>query len=163
VAPETLAALREALAGELAQVGRRRAERGGARRVAAIVAALDRDAGERVLAEMAQRAPDAASEVRAQLFTFEDLTRLSTRSLGVLLRAADAGDLRLALRGANEGLRAQLFAAMSPRAAAQLEDDVAHAPKRRRDEIEAAQRRLADLAQKLAAEGQLDLGDEDAA
>jgi flagellar motor switch protein FliG len=160
VAPETIADLREALTAELARAGRRGMERGGARNVAAIVAALGADAGERVLTEMASRAEGTANAVREQLFRFEDLKRMSGPSLGVLLRAVDGADLRLAMRNASDTLRAQLFAAISPRAAAQLEDDLESAPKRRREDIEAAQRRITALAQRLASEGRLDLGTE---
>ena len=127
----------------------------GARSVAAILNSLPQGQAAEALAAIEARDPDLAAQVRALLFTFEDLRGLDMRSLREILREASHADLVPALRAASPELRDKLFSVLTRRGAETLRDDIeAHGPVRL-TEAEAAQQRLVDLARRLEGEGRV--------
>ena len=65
-----------------------------------------------------------ALSIRNLMFTFEDLVTIPPASMREIVAAADKRQLALALRGAQEDLRAHVFSAMSSRAADMLKEDM---------------------------------------
>lgn len=124
---------------------------------AAIVNELPSDEGDELLGSIAEHDEQAAARIREAMFTFEDLQRISTRELSVLLRAIQSDVLVVALQTATPELRDHFFASLSQRAAATLRDDLAAASPKRLSEVEAAQREVVETAMRLAAEGKLTL------
>jgi len=131
---------------------------GGVDAVAEILNAVGKTAEEAIL-----EAIDASDEVfgaaiREGMFKFENLLEVDGRSLQRLLRELGGDLLVLALKGASAGLHAKLLANMSKNAAALLEDDLAAKGPVRLSEVEAAQREILDVAKRLDAEGEIQLG-----
>jgi flagellar motor switch protein FliG len=124
---------------------------------AAIVNELSSEAGDDLLGKIAERDETIASRIREALFTFEDLLRIASRELGVMMRAVQSETLVTALQTATAELRDHLLASLSQRASATLRDDLAAASPKRLSEVEAAQREIVDAAMKLASEGKLTL------
>lgn len=94
-----------------------------------------------------------ASEIAAQQFVFADLLGLGIKDMQLVLREADPETLAVALKGADEALRALVFSAMSSRAASQLQDDLAERGPMKRSEVEAAQLELCALVRRLGDSG----------
>lgn len=94
-----------------------------------------------------------ASEIAAQQFVFADLLALGIKDMQLVLREADAQTLAVALKGADEALRALVFSAMSSRAASQLQDDLAERGPMKRSEVEAAQTEICALVRRLGDSG----------
>jgi flagellar motor switch protein FliG len=69
------------------------------------------------------------------------------------LREADPQALAVALKGANEELKALVFSAMSSRAASQLQDDLAERGPMKRAEVDAAQAEICVLVRRLGESG----------
>ncbi|MEW5738113.1 MAG: flagellar motor switch protein FliG [Myxococcota bacterium] len=156
VAPEVLREVRSALTSELQAVvaeGMRRVDGKGAalevlRRASAaqqaeVIGAIEKDD------------PNLAADLRAKLFTFDDLTRLTDRDIQTLLKDADPNQLPLALKGASEELRAKLFKNMSTRAAQMLQDDIAAMGPVKLSVVEQAQQSMTRLAMELAEKGKI--------
>jgi flagellar motor switch protein FliG len=122
---------------------------------AAIVNELSSEAGDNLLASIAQRDEQAATRIREAMFTFEDLQRIATREMGNLLRAVQSETLVTALQTATPELREHFLASLSQRAASTLRDDLSAAPPKRVSEVEAAQREIVEAAMRLASEGKL--------
>jgi flagellar motor switch protein FliG len=72
-----------------------------------------------------------------------------------LVREVEPETLVVALKGASEALRDQFFAAMSQRAAAQVQDDLAALGPLKRADVDAAQFAVAAVVRRLADAGTL--------
>src|SRR6201987_143216 len=91
------------------------------------------------------------------MFTFDDLIKLDSASAQTLMRNVEKAKLAVALKGANEEVRAFFLGNMSSRAGKMLLDDMgAMGPVRLRD-VDEAQALLVKLAQELAAQGEITL------
>ncbi len=120
---------------------------------------LDRAAEARILGALEERNRESAEKIRALMFTFDDLQRLDSQGIQVLLRAVPKDKLVLALKGASEPLREMFFRNLSERASKLLKDDlVALGPVRLRD-VDEAQATIVALAKDLAAQGQIQMAD----
>ncbi len=120
---------------------------------------LDRAAESRFVTGLEERSRESADKIKALMFTFEDLQRLTPAALQVLMRAIDKDKLPLALKGASERLREMFFANLSERAGKMLRDDIdALGPIKLRD-VDAAQAAVVVSAKELAASGQIEIGE----
>jgi flagellar motor switch protein FliG len=120
---------------------------------------LDRAAESRILAALEERSRESAEKIRALMFTFDDLQRLDSAGIQVLLRAVPKDKLVLALKGASEPLRDMFFRNLSERASKLLKDDLSGlGPVRLRD-VDEAQATIVAQAKDLAAQGQIQLAD----
>lgn len=95
---------------------------------------------------------DAIAE---QLFVFTDLLRMAGRDLQAAVREADPELLVVALKGADPALSTHVLAAMSQRAAAQIEDELADRGPLKREEVAAAQVAIAAGVRRLAERGEI--------
>ena len=107
----------------------------------------------RLLDALRLRNPALAESIAQNLFVFADLARLDSRAMQTVVREIDPETLVVALKGADAGLRAQVFAAMSQRAAAQIEDDLAGRGPVKRADVDAAQAEIAGAVRRLADAG----------
>ena len=62
--------------------------------------------------------------IRNLMFTFEDLITVPPATIREIVSGVDKRQLALALRGANDELRAQIFKSMSSRAVEMLKEDM---------------------------------------
>src|SRR5215471_6080903 len=98
---------------------------------------------------------EVIERIKNLMFTFDDLVKLDNGSAQTLMRHIDKDKLAIALKGANETVRAFLLQNMSSRAAKMLLDDMqALGPVRLRD-VDEAQGLLVNLAKDLAAKGEI--------
>jgi flagellar motor switch protein FliG len=119
---------------------------------------LDRQSETRFLGALEERNREAAERIKALMFTFDDLSRLSTQSIQVLLRSVDKEKLPLALKGASERLREMFFKSLSERAGKMLMEDIsALGPVKLRD-VDEAQAAIVLVAKELAQSGDIELG-----
>ncbi len=101
--------------------------------------------------------PGLAAELESQQFIFEDLLGLSQKDMQLVLREVDPGLLAVALKGASPALKGFIFGAMSKRAAAQLQDELAERGPMKRSEVDTAQRDLCRIVRRLGDAGALTL------
>ena len=119
---------------------------------------LDRAAEGRFLTSLEERNRESAERIKALMFTFDDLQRLTSAAMQVLMRNVDKEKLPLALKGASEKLRAMFFSALSERAGKMLKDDIdALGPVKLRD-VDDAQAAIVLTAKDLATKGEIDIG-----
>ncbi len=108
-----------------------------------------------LLAALAERDAGLAGRIAEQLVTFSDLLKIDTRGMQLIVREVDTDVLAVALKGADAATRAHVFAAMSSRAAAQLQDDLAARGPMKREEVDAAQAQVAAIVRQLGEAGVL--------
>ncbi|KPF77577.1 hypothetical protein IP88_05910 [alpha proteobacterium AAP81b] len=97
--------------------------------------------------------PALAEEVAAQQFVFADIMALGPKDMQLVLREADPALLPVALKGADADILARVFASMSSRAAAQLQDELAERGPLKRADVEAARAELCAVVRRLGEAG----------
>jgi flagellar motor switch protein FliG len=118
---------------------------------------FDRHTETRFITSLEEDNREAAERIKALMFTFDDLIKLDSASAQTLMRNIDKEKLGVALKSANEEVRAFFLGNMSSRAGKMLLDDMAAmGPVRLRD-VDEAQALLVNLAKDLAAKGEITL------
>jgi flagellar motor switch protein FliG len=131
---------------------------GGVDTLAELLNQAGRSTERNVLHTIGMENEDLAEEVRARLFTFEDIHRLTDRDLQQVLREVDAKDLALALRGVHELLMEKVTGNMSSRAAELLREDIAAQQPQRKHVVEEAQGRIVAIVRRLEENGTIEIG-----
>ena len=120
---------------------------------------LDRASELRFIAALEERNRESAERIKALMFTFDDLVRLSPAAMQGLLRMAERDKLPLALKGASEALREHFFRNLSERAGKMLREDIETlGPVKLRD-VDDAQAAIVALAKELAAQGTIEISE----
>lgn len=136
----------------------------GFKAVADLLNRLNAEESKRILEAIEDGQPELALSIRNLMFTFEDLVTVPAATIREIVSGVDKRQLALALRGANEELRAQIFKSMSSRAVDMLKEDMEVLGPVRSREVQQAQQEILNLARRLEAEGKvilkLETGDE---
>jgi len=136
----------------------------GFKAVADLLNRLNAEESKKILETIEDGQPELALSIRNLMFTFEDLVTVPPATIREIVSGVDKRQLALALRGANDELRAQIFKAMSSRAVEMLKEDMEVLGPVRSREVAQAQQEILNLARRLEAEGKvvlkLETGDE---
>jgi len=136
----------------------------GFKAVADLLNRLNAEESKKILETIEDGQPELALGIRNLMFTFEDLVTVPAGTIREIVSGVDKRQLALALRGANDELRAQIFKAMSSRAVEMLKEDMEVLGPVRSREVAQAQQEILNLARRLEAEGKvvlkLETGDE---
>jgi flagellar motor switch protein FliG len=136
----------------------------GFKAVADLLNRLNAEESKKILEAIEDGQPELALSIRNLMFTFEDLITVPAATVREIISGVDKRQLALALRGANDELRAQIFKAMSSRAVEMLKEDMEVLGPVRSREVAQAQQEILNLARRLEAEGKvvlkLETGDE---
>lgn len=123
--------------------------------IADIFNSLDRNTETRFMEALEERNRESAERVKSLMFTFEDLTRIDSQGIQILLRNIDKDKLAVALKGSSDTLKDLFFNNMSTRAGKIVKEDMdAMGPVRMR-EVEEAQQYIVAAAKDLAASGEI--------
>lgn len=131
---------------------------GGAKTAADIVNYLDSDLEHNILQGMASLDESLTNKIQDLMFPFEKLASLDDRSLQMLLRDIQSETLVIALKGADETVRAKIFKNMSARAAEMVKDDLEAKGPLPLSQVMKAQKEIVAIAHRLAKEGKVLLG-----
>ena len=136
----------------------------GFKAVADLLNRLNAEEAKKILDTIEDGEPELALNIRNQMFTFEDLVTVPAATIREIVSGVDKRMLAMALRGANEELRAQIFKSMSSRAVEMLKEDMEVLGPVRSREVGQAQQEILTFARRLEAEGKvvlkLETGDE---
>jgi flagellar motor switch protein FliG len=136
----------------------------GFKAVADLLNRVNAEEAKKILEAIEESQPELALSIRNLMFTFEDLVTIPAASIREIVSGVDKRQLALALRGANDELRAQIFKGMSSRAVEMLKEDMEVLGPVRSREVAQAQQEILNLARRLEAEGKvilkLESGDE---
>jgi flagellar motor switch protein FliG len=136
----------------------------GFKAVADLLNRVNAEQSKKILEAIEEGQPELALGIRNLMFTFEDLVAVPAASIREIVSGVDKRQLALALRGANDELRAQIFKSMSSRAVEMLKEDMEVLGPVRSREVFQAQQEILNLARRLETEGKvilkLETGDE---
>jgi flagellar motor switch protein FliG len=134
----------------------------GAKQVAAMLNQVDYQVADAIVERIRQHDPSRATTIEGEMFHFEDLVRLDSRSLQMILAEIKPERLALAMKGAAQGVRDAVFAALAEQVktmVVQEMEDLGKVPGR---DVRAARREVIELAVQMSRDGKIRLGqDED--
>ncbi len=131
---------------------------GGARGGANILNAMERDKSGEELGRIEKVDGQMHQQIKDLLFIFDNLLDIDDRGIQALLREVGSDTLAVALRGAEPEVQDKILRNMSKRAAEILKDDMEARGPVKLAEVEAAQKEIVVIAQRLAEEGTISLG-----
>jgi flagellar motor switch protein FliG len=163
VSPEKIEELDDMLRRELVTAGKgQRNPLGGVQAVVQLVTNMDTKMMNSIMLRLEDKDPLLAEELRSYIFTFLDIARLDEKAVQMLLREVPGDKLLLALKSAPQELRDKICNGMSSRAADMLRDDLQAMGPTKVSDVEEAQRAIVAVAKRLAEEGKINLGGDNA-
>src|ERR1700735_110706 len=128
---------------------------GGASAIADILSHSDRQTERQILGELESQDSELAEEIRANLFTFDDVVALDARSLQQILRRVPASTLAAALKGAqlDDDAMTHIRGNLTERGAQTLDEELEALGAIRTSQVDAAQAEIVRTARELDAEG----------
>lgn len=131
---------------------------GGAKAAANIINSLEPSHESAIMETITQTDQVLGERIQDLIFVFDNLIDLDDRGMQELLRQVAGDRLLLALKGADDDLKAKIFKNMSQRAAEMLKDDLEAKGPVKLSEVEAAQKEILAAARKLAEAGTIVIG-----
>jgi len=128
---------------------------GGLQPLVDIINRSDRATERMILEGLAERNPELAELVRAQMFVFEDITTLDDRAVQLVLRQVESADLAVALKGVREDVQQKVLKNMSERAAENLREEIELLGPQRLKTVEDAQAKIVQSIRALEESGQI--------
>ena len=137
---------------------------GGVDSVVEILNAVDRTTEKHIMETLEVEDVDLSEEIKRKMFVFEDILMLDNRAIQTVLRQdIDNKELSIALKGSSEEVQNLIFANMSKRLVAMIEEEMDFMGPVRKSDVEEAQqkivgiiRRLQDIGEIVIARGQGD-------
>ncbi len=130
---------------------------GGVRAAAQVINSLPQNMRKSILDSLSERNAELGEAIRKKMFTFEELERLDTRTLQIILQSIDTPLLVVALKTADEKLTKTLLSCISKRAAENVRLEMSMMGPLRLTEIEAARSQILETVRHLDAEGNISL------
>lgn len=156
VAPELIVEVDRVLKQELANLGTvEQAALGGVQPVAEMLNVMDKTTETAIMSRIEEKDPILAEEIRKLMFVFEDIIKIDDRGIQTLLKEVPNDRLLLALKTANEEIKAKIFKNISQRAATLLKEDLGNMGPARLSDVESAQQEIVNVARRLESEGKI--------
>ena len=100
--------------------------------------------------------PKLSKDIKDNMFVFEDMIELESSDLMKILADVDTADLAVALKGAPQEHLDSILDSMSTRAKGRFNEEYEMLGKVKVKDVDAAQRKMLDVAQKLIESGQIE-------
>jgi flagellar motor switch protein FliG len=128
---------------------------GGVQFLVKMLNQVDRGVQKTIFEALDNTNPKLVEEIRASMFTFDDLTKLDDRTMQRVLRDVGKSDLALALKSAPEKLRDTVFRNLSERARENLKEEIEILGPQLAKNVYSAQRKLVDTVRSLEEAGEI--------
>lgn len=148
--------LKHKLSGVISVAGFR--ETGGVSFLVQMLNNVDRGVQKSIFESLEPVNPALVDEIRANMFTFDDLGKLDDRSIQRVLRDVNKQDLSLALKGAPEKVRELVYRNLSARARDTLREEVELLGPQLAKNVYGAQRRIVDIVRTLEEQEEIVIG-----
>ena len=161
VQPAALQELTEVLNGLLHGQNLKRSKMGGVRPAAEILNLMKSQQEEAAIEAVRDFDSELAQKIIDEMFLFENLVDVEDRSIHRLLQEVESETLIIALKGADEALRAKFFRNMSRRQSDLMTEDLASRGPVRLSQVEAEQKTILNIVRRLAETGEIIIGGSD--
>jgi flagellar motor switch protein FliG len=155
VQPSALYELTDVLNGVLSGQSAKRSKLGGVRTAAEILNSMTSSEEAKITAVLRERDAELAQRIQDEMFVFDNVTDLDDTAIQLILREVDASVWPIALKGAKEALLNRILGNMSTRQAQMIREDLADQQPMRLSVVEAEQKKVLEVARRLADEGKI--------
>jgi flagellar motor switch protein FliG len=155
VPEEALRDIEETLRATLGEVKGEEEKINGVSKAATLVNFLDTAVATKIVDNIAAADEALGKRVRDARFTIEDVAKADTRGLQLVLREIESDKLLLALKTAANDVRDKFLSCVSSRVADSLRQELAVMGPTRIKDVEAAQKRIIEVALQLQKDGKL--------
>jgi flagellar motor switch protein FliG len=131
---------------------------GGVTFLVQVLNQVDRGVQKTIFDALEPTNPKLVDEIRANMFTFDDLVKLEDRFIQRILRDVNKADLALALKGVPEKLRDAIYRNLSERARENLKEEVEILGPQLAKNVYAAQRRIVEVVRTLEENEEIVIG-----
>jgi flagellar motor switch protein FliG len=137
------------------EIGQSLSAAGGTKSMASVLNMCTSDTQREILDFIDQRDANIATEIKKQMFIFDDLKFVDDRGIQRILREVDRRELALALKVVDEELKEKILKNMSDRAQDLLKEELQLMGPVRLKEVETAQSRILDIVKQLEEQGEV--------
>ena len=130
---------------------------GGLETLAELLNRLEPSAGRNIIQALEENDQELAAEVKKRMFTFDDLVVLDDKALQKILKNVEFKDLALALKGASDEVKNQVFSNISARAASDLKDEMDLMGPVRIKHVEESQQKIITLLRQMEESGEIEI------
>lgn len=116
---------------------------------------VDRGAQKSIFEALETTNAKLVEEIRANMFTFDDVIKLDDRAMQRVLRDVNKADLALALKGSPERLKEKVFVNLSERARENLKEEIDILGPQLAKNVYVAQRKIVDAVRSLEEAGEI--------
>lgn len=116
---------------------------------------LDRNTETRFMTALEERNRESAERIKQLMFTFDDLVRVDSSGIQLLLRQVEKDQLAVALKGSSEEVKELFFANMSERAGKLMKEDMDAMGAVRLKDVDEAQSGIVQVAKALSDAGEI--------
>ena len=116
---------------------------------------VDRGAQKSIFEALETTNAKLVEEIRANMFTFDDVIKLDDRAMQRILRDINKADLALALKGAPEHLKEKVYTNLSERARENLKEEIDILGPQLAKNVYTAQRKIVDVCRSLEESGEI--------
>ena len=131
---------------------------GGVKALVDILTSASRSTEKSILGDLEKTQPTLAGEVKASLFTFEDIVTLDKMDVQKVLRDVANDVLALALKGSNDDIKNFIYENLSNRAVDNLKEELEFMGPTRLSAVEEAQQEIVGVIRKLDEAGEIYIG-----
>ncbi len=131
---------------------------GGVQFLVKMLNQVDRGAQKTIFEALEVNNPKLVEEIRANMFTFDDLIKLDSRAIQRVLRDINKNDLALALKAVPERLKEKVYQNLSERARENLKEEIEILGPQLAKNVYAAQRKVVDAVRALEEAGEIVIG-----
>ncbi len=155
--PEALSDVERVLIRKLSSLGQSDFTSGGGLKQAVdVLNHMDSSASKQLMEALTVEDPVLAEEIQKNMFLFNDIVQLDNRSIQLVLRQIDVlKDLPVALKMANEAVRAKILSNVSKRTAEILAEAIDSLPPVRVRDVETAQNKIVGVIRSLEEKGEI--------
>jgi len=130
---------------------------GGVEAVAEMLNVSDRATERTLLENLTQENSNLVEEIRRLMFVFEDICKFSDKDIQAILKNVETSQWSLALKGASEELKQNIFSNMSQRASEMLAEEMEYLGAVKLSAVEQKQQEIVDIIRRLEDSGDIEL------
>lgn len=137
---------------------------GGVDTLVDILNSVGRSTEKNIISDLEKTQPELSEEIKANLFTFDDIVGLEKSDVQKVLREVNHDVLVLALKGASDTIKDFIYGNQSSRSVEMLKEDLQFLGPARLSAVEEAQQNIVAVIRRLDEEGEIYIGrgDQDA-
>jgi flagellar motor switch protein FliG len=128
---------------------------GGVDTLVNILNSVTRTTEKNILDGISEKKPELKDEIKAKLFTFEDIKILDSNSIQKVLREVSITDIALSMKGASEGVIELMYKNISSRASASVKEELEGMGPVKVSKVEEAQQKIVSTIRRLESEGEI--------